>query len=521
MAYNARTVPPEPGNPYYNTISNGGYSYAIEGFPTDLQNNVLANCVGYAYGRFNEIGQYGACVYLQPVNAEDFMEYKGDLAVGMTPKLGACMVWSEGEKGYSEDGCGHVAIVEEIYSPTHILTSESAYGGRAFYTTERRLGDDGKWSMGSRFDFLGFIYNPAVPESDQPDFTVPDYENTNFISAAPLTEAVPSVKGQIRHPWMRRLEVELSNDRDKMVFGTEKFTDGNPLNISVDIHKYMSALKDECVIRITNMAYSQIVRLIDNKYFSVTVRAGYENTGVVEMFRGAVLYITNAITDTETRTNEAVILCSSTLVAKYGQSRINLSRTGNLNIYQAIEGLCKEAGIRQYNLAQELKNVKLNQNEIENVSDTPGGWLNRLTTKNGSFVINTDETMGGLFSIYDARRSQSFRNLQIADNALNLSNGYPQITSEGLTLSLLPFYPFVCGDVVTISNYLIQFPQITSREGLNMNASYFLDEKGEYIVYEIDMQLTNRGSNFSQQLLCKSRSLFQNLTGAGAGGNTR
>lgn len=514
MAYNARTVPPNPGNPYYNTTENGGYSYAIEGYPEDANNNVLANCVGYAFGRFNEIGEYGSCVYLRPVNAEDFMQYKGDLQVGMEPKLGACMVWSEGEIGFAEDGCGHVAIVEEIYSPTHILTSESAYGGRAFYTTERELGDDGKWGMGSRFQFLGFIYNPAVPEEDQPQFSAGTATNSNFLSEDPLRETVTAASGQLRHPWMRVLEVELANETDKMIFGTETDQNKNPLDISVEIHKYMSALKDECVIRIKNMTYSQIAQMIDSKYYNVTIRAGYKNAGAVEMFRGAVLFVTNAVTESNTRTNEAVILCASTLVAKYGQSRMSCSLSGSLNMYDAIRQIAAEAGLKgNIAISEKLKEIRLKANEVENVLDTPGGWLNRLVTKNGSFVINTDETTGCLFQIYDAKRGAASV-VKIDDNAINLSNGYPQINSNGLTLSVLPFFPFVCGEVIQINNYLIQLPEVTEKTG-NKNASYFLDKNGEYIIYEIDMRLTNRGDNFSEQLLCKSRSLFQNITGGG------
>ena len=42
-------------NPYYLTIDAGGYSKCIKGKPTDKNANVLANCVGYANGRFAEI----------------------------------------------------------------------------------------------------------------------------------------------------------------------------------------------------------------------------------------------------------------------------------------------------------------------------------------------------------------------------------------------------------------------------------------------------------------------------------
>lgn len=160
--FTPRTTKPEKGNPYYNTRENGGYSYAIKGKPTDAGCDVLSNCVGYAYGRFNEIGQWGSCKYLVPTNAEKFIQYKGDLEVGQTPKLGACMVWQKGPTFSGNDGAGHVAIVEKIISETEVVTSESAWEGSAFWTGTRKKGD-GNWgyASGSGYKFLGFIYNPA------------------------------------------------------------------------------------------------------------------------------------------------------------------------------------------------------------------------------------------------------------------------------------------------------------------------------------------------------------------------
>lgn len=167
-----RTTKPEAGNKYYITKANGGWSNAIKGSPVDADCDVLSNCVGYAYGRFNEIGGYGYCKYLSPVNAENFMQYKGSLEVGQTPRVGACMVWQKGNTLSNSDGAGHVAIVEKVVSDTQIITSESAYGGKAFYTQTRNKGT-GNWGMGSAYTFLGFIYNPAVKGSTTVSNNIP------------------------------------------------------------------------------------------------------------------------------------------------------------------------------------------------------------------------------------------------------------------------------------------------------------------------------------------------------------
>lgn len=158
MAFTMRTTKPGAGNKYYIRKANGGWSNAIVGSPTDSECNVLANCVGYAYGRFNEIGGYGYCKYLAPVNAENFMDYKGSCKTGNTPKVGAVMVW-EGIGSHP----GHVAIVERVDSNNQVYTSESGYGSKAFWN-QIRTNDNGRWGCSSAYRFKGFIYNPAVKD---------------------------------------------------------------------------------------------------------------------------------------------------------------------------------------------------------------------------------------------------------------------------------------------------------------------------------------------------------------------
>lgn len=164
-SFKPRLTRPEAGNKYYIRKASGGYSAAIPGYPKDATNDVLANCVGYAYGRFNEIGGYGECRYLKPVNAELFIQYaeKQGLTIEQTPSLGACMVWQGGATQQSGDGAGHVAIVEQINADGSIVTSESGYGSKRPFWTTKRVKGSGNWGESTRYyKFLGFIKNPAV-----------------------------------------------------------------------------------------------------------------------------------------------------------------------------------------------------------------------------------------------------------------------------------------------------------------------------------------------------------------------
>lgn len=164
--FTPRFTKPEKGNKFYNTISNGGYSTAIVGSPKDPDCNVLHNCVGYAFGRFNEIANNTKMTLLAPRNAENFYDVaiQQGLKISQTPSLGAVMCWQKGATRTSSDGAGHVAVVEKIASPTEILTSESGYNAKNPFWTQVRVKGNGNWGQGSDYKFLGFIANPAVSE---------------------------------------------------------------------------------------------------------------------------------------------------------------------------------------------------------------------------------------------------------------------------------------------------------------------------------------------------------------------
>ena len=173
MAFTPRLTIPEKGNPYYNTKSNGGYSNAIKGKPTETGLDVLRNCVGYANGRFAEVQGLNSIKYQLVCNAEQFITKANSygLTVGNTPKLGSIIVWSQGSTSTGNDGAGHVAIVEQINADGSIVTSESGYNAKKAFWTQTRTNANGRWGQSSTYKFLGFIYNPAVPDTPGPEPT--------------------------------------------------------------------------------------------------------------------------------------------------------------------------------------------------------------------------------------------------------------------------------------------------------------------------------------------------------------
>lgn len=158
-----RTTKPSAGNKYYITQGAGGYSTCIVGKPTDYDCNVLANCVGYACGAFNEELGLGYEKYHLNCNAENFIEraIASGLSVVKEPVVGGIMVW-EGAGSMA----GHVAIVTHIHSDGSIDTAESGYGCSNPFWISRRYNNNGRWGMNSNYPYRGCIVNPNNPKPD-------------------------------------------------------------------------------------------------------------------------------------------------------------------------------------------------------------------------------------------------------------------------------------------------------------------------------------------------------------------
>lgn len=158
-----RTTKPQ-NIPYYIRKVDGGYSDACQGKPTDPKATVLANCVGYANGRFAEIIGKPCIEYQLVCNAENFIEkaMSMGLKISSVPTLGGIMVWQKGSTLGGKDGAGHVCVVEQIISDNKIITSESGYNAKNAFWTQTRTRGNGNWGQSSEYKFRGCIINPAV-----------------------------------------------------------------------------------------------------------------------------------------------------------------------------------------------------------------------------------------------------------------------------------------------------------------------------------------------------------------------
>lgn len=300
------------------------------------------------------------------------------------------------------------------------------------------------------------------------------------------------------YAWMRVLHVTLISEKlnRSMTIGADK--DVNP-TINVTGHKYLSPLKDSCTIEISNLSYAEIVQIINGQYFDAYVRCGYVGSVEMTIFKGGVLYITNDID--EVHSNVVTILCASQIVAKLSQSRLNLSFNSGINLYSAIKFICDTSGIKNGHIDDALRKTYIN--DIISANDSVGGWIERLSTQFDGTFANTSGGGGADLSVMNVFKS-NVRLIKINEQTISLTNGKPRLSSDGLKITVMPTFEFNPGDVISIDNANVNL----SGFGPYENIEPFLDKDGQYMIFEMNYKLENRGSAFSIELLCKARQMF-------------
>lgn len=158
--FTMRTTRPA-NNKNFITRGSGGWNTCIKGNPRYQYADALANCVGYASGRFNEIiniaRETTGCTYTTlNCNAVGFKERAeaAGLKTGSTPRRGAIMCWGK------EGAAGHVAIVERVNNSNSVYTSESGWGSSTIFWNSTRSNNNGRWGIGAGYYFRCFIYLP-------------------------------------------------------------------------------------------------------------------------------------------------------------------------------------------------------------------------------------------------------------------------------------------------------------------------------------------------------------------------
>ena len=305
----------------------------------------------------------------------------------------------------------------------------------------------------------------------------------------------------MKSAWIRILKVRLSSSKTHKQI---EFGDDYGLKVDCTGHKYLSASKDEFVVKIYNLDYAWIVKLIADGYDTIEIFTGYKSfhSEPKRIFRGGILDISN---DRDLDTNVCVLVCTSVLVARQNSRLLNLTLKSGINMYSALKYIAKKAGIQNPSISESLKNRFTHDSII--VGGNTSSVFDQLSKSTDYLSTSSDSSEGAGLNIYSLSSKMS-RLVEVTPKS-GLVMGRPQLTSDGLTIEALPTFNFIPGDWIHIDDALINFSFSSKSDALEQQSTLNqMDSSGIYIVWDIAYSLSNANGDFKQTLRCKSKSLM-------------
>jgi hypothetical protein len=321
---------------------------------------------------------------------------------------------------------------------------------------------------------------------------------------------------QLRKCWIRRIRVTLTSKKKspngkhyELVLGDSGKDD---LSISITGTKNMAMLKDSGIVTIDNLGYDTIALIMAAQLYRIKIEIGYKSTdSMITVFKGEVAYISHkphARGDSTT-----YISYASSFVAAWSQSRINFTARSGVNLYTMLNYMFIQNGISDKTyISPELKKVVLDN--VYTSYNTPSNIITDIVgSSGGSFQLDTDSSLDG--TVISVSTVKEKRVIPIDLNTINIENGNPTVTSQGLTISVIPTFNFIPGDIIKIDNSFLDISSNTttvSGAQSTFNQSY-LDANGCYMIRQIEYTFQNRGDTFDETITATAVSIFSSVSG--------
>lgn len=279
--FTKRLTAPSLTDKHYIHYTKGGYNTCII-----VDNNtgyVMPNCVGYAQGRLLEILQMTKVNWSLPAcNAEDWYDkaQENGLQVGQTPKLGAVICWRAGSKHNGSDGCGHVAIVEEIKPNGDIVVSNSGWGGPNFYT--KTITKSSGYQYSSSRPLEGFIYCGIEFENDIQQEEPSNDSSYNIGDVVRLNPGVKWATNSIPASWVFNKDLTVKRiDEDDILVVSKDGIDGGVTGTvhAYDVHRVgEEPVSDNKPVHKDSLNKGDIVTFTGNAHYTSSYNTGVEKS---------------------------------------------------------------------------------------------------------------------------------------------------------------------------------------------------------------------------------------------------
>lgn len=285
---------------------------------------------------------------------------------------------------------------------------------------------------------------------------------------------------------------------------------GDNLNIRITGTKFLALTKDNGTIMINNVSYETIALIQTLKLYNVEIWAGYKDNNLMRIAKGEVTYLSQKI---HSRHDTALyITYASELVAAWSQNRINFSMRSGTNAYAMLEYFFRNGNGTAAKLSPALRQVVYDQmwQEAGKPTSIVESCLSNAET---GLFLSADSSLDD--KVINITELGEKRVIPIDSNMVNIGNGNPTVTSQGLDITLFPIYNLVPGDIIQVENKILDFSQgMTDATSVyqTFNTNY-MDPDGCYMIRQLQYTLENRGQNFYYKIQAISPRVYEGVTG--------
>ena len=187
---------------------------------------------------------------------------------------------------------------------------------------------------------------------------------------------------------------------------------------------------------------------------------------------------------------------------------MNLTLNSSINLFASINYMLKHQGVYGYHIDENLKNAFVK--EVTSLYNTTSTILDSATlSQEGNYIISTDGTDG---SVVDVTTIKGKRVIEVNPETIPIGSGNPTVSSEGLTIELLPVGNLKVGDILHIDNSLIDVSIANAESVFSTFNTNYMDTNGFYMIIELNYTLENRGDAFKYHIKARALDIISKIT---------
>lgn len=298
----------------------------------------------------------------------------------------------------------------------------------------------------------------------------------------------------------RVIEITVAKDNGEAIELVGK--DKENLSVVITGTKFYGTQRDQFKVSIYNLSPVLRGKISSEKYNDIRVRIGHKQSYTGSLFSGTILDIYTRKENGNTTITDFICVDGYDFINNIITTKTFTKGTNYYDIAEYI--LQHDIQNVPYELAERLKELEIDSDY--SIYGNPYEELENLSEDASMFFSSSEEGIKIIDWVDDT-------DAIVVNENTGMIN-YPQLSTEGLRVSVIATPTYRIGGLIQINNADVGI-SVNDAESLQQGGvpSIQFSSDGVYIIKQMDYNLTNRGNDFSIELQCYSRDVYKFMIG--------